>query len=306
MMENLDIRKVKYIKLGQAGNFEEKCLNEGLMRIGYASVPHEVALRGDKNEISNIYISEGKSKGTATGFTNNILDFYQDDEHTLWITFSNGFLYWCTACAEVFIDADYGKIRRCVNGWNKCSLKGKPLRISELSGALTKTAGYRGTICAVEKDIAEYVLRQIKGEVSPLITEISETRKNLQKLTLKSIKLLQPNDFELLVDLIFSGNFWQRVGYVGSTQKTVDMEVVQPFMNYRAFIQVKSTTTQQELNMYVEDFKKRDDDFMFYVYHSSDQVLTCNEQGVRLVDCDKLAQFTIESNLLGWLVKKVW
>jgi hypothetical protein len=304
-MENLDIRKVQYIKLGKAGGSEEKCLNEGCMSIDYLSVPHKIALRGDKNEISGLYTQEGKSKSAATGFANNIIDFYQDDEHTLWFTFSNGFLYWCTAYPEVFIGGDQSKVRRCVNGWNRCSLNGKPLRISELSGALTKTAGYRGTICMVDKDVAEYLLRGIRDEKSPLITELKEVNSSLKKLTAEAIKLLQPNDFELLVDLIFSQNHWQRIGYVGSTQKTVDMEIVQPFMDYRAFIQVKSTTTQKELDAYVGDFKKRDDDFMFYAYHSSKQLLTCDEKGVRLIGCDKLAKFTIESNLLDWLMNKV-
>lgn len=304
-MVNLDVKKVKYIKLGKAGDWEEKCLNEGLISLAYFEVPHEIASSGDKDEISSIYLKAGKKRGTATRFANDIIDFYQGDEQTLWFTFSNGFLYWCTALPEVSLADNQSKIRKCANGWKNHSLGGKPLRIAELSGALTKTAGYRGTICGVGKDISEYLLRVLRDEQLPLLTELSKTRDYLQDLATEAIKLLQPDDFEILVDLIFSGNHWQRVGYVGSTQKTVDMEVVQPFMDYRAFIQVKSSTTQQELDYYVESFKKRDDDFMFYVYHSSNQDLTCNEKGVRLIDASKLAKFTIESNLLNWLVNRV-
>ncbi|PPR18028.1 MAG: hypothetical protein CFH43_00586 [Proteobacteria bacterium] len=304
-MKCSDIRKVKYIKLGKAGGFEEACLNDGFMRIGYSAVPHEVALKGDVSEISDIYIKEGRSKATVTSFTNNIVDFYHDDEHTLWITFANGFLYWCTANPQVSLSKGDGKVRECIGGWSNCSLTGKPLRVSELSGTLTKTAGYRGTICSIEGDVANYVMRKIKGEELPLISKLNDARGVLQSRTADAIKLLQPNDFELLVDLIFAQNQWQRVGYVGSTQKTVDMEIVQPFMDYRAFVQVKSNTSQSELDEYVESFKKRDDNFMFYVYHSAQAELVCNEKGVRLIGCDKLAELVIESNLLDWIMAKI-
>ncbi len=34
-------------------------------------------------------------------------------------------------------------------------------------------------------------------------------------------RLLEPQDFELLVDLVFSTSGWRRVGVVGGTQKTL-------------------------------------------------------------------------------------
>ena len=38
------------------------------------------------------------------------------------------------------------------------------------------------------------------------------------------MKLLEPRDFELVVDLVFSTSGWRRQRTVGKTQKTVDLD----------------------------------------------------------------------------------
>ena len=66
------------------------------------------------------------------------------------------------------------------------------------------------------------------------------------------IKLLVPHDFETLVDLIFSTSGWRRLGPVGKTQKTLDLDLVLPSTGDRAFVQVKSHTARKEFDEYAE------------------------------------------------------
>lgn len=76
--------------------------------------------------------------------------------------------------------------------------------------------------------------------------------------------MLSWQDFELLVDLIFSASGWRRVGVVGGSQETVDIELVLPSTGDRAFVQIKSATTQNELDDYLRRFEKRDEGRMFF------------------------------------------
>ena len=51
-------------------------------------------------------------------------------------------------------------------GWSNTDLKGDPLTVRSLSSALTSTANYRMTICAVKQ--ASYLQPRIRGNVDPL------------------------------------------------------------------------------------------------------------------------------------------
>jgi hypothetical protein len=56
---------------------------------------------------------------------------------------------------------------------------------------------------------------------------------------LEMMRLLEPRDFETLVDLMFSTSGWRR-GIIGNTQKTLDLDLLLPSTGERAFVQVKS------------------------------------------------------------------
>ena len=66
------------------------------------------------------------------------------------------------------------RLRRTRDGWHKTSLGGHPLRIPELNGALTKTAAYRMTICAVEP--FDYLIRKINDEDLPEVAQAKSAR----------------------------------------------------------------------------------------------------------------------------------
>ena len=89
--------QVRYIKLGQEGEWEKECLDRGIIRYGFGSANAErfplcQARQWDK--LAKSFIAEGKTKGTATRHTNETRLFFEDDGSTLWITFVGERLCW--------------------------------------------------------------------------------------------------------------------------------------------------------------------------------------------------------------------
>jgi hypothetical protein len=123
--------------------------------------------------------------------------------------------------------------------------------------------------------------------------------------TRELLTLLEPRDFELLVDLVFTGSGWRRMGEVGRTQKSLDLDVVLPSTGERAFIQVKSSASDAELAEYVAQL----DDLglyrrMFFIYHSG-VVKPVVDPRVVIIGPERLATLVVDAGLVGWLIGKV-
>ncbi len=308
--ERIAARSAKFIKLGEAGAWEELCLKDGTLRLAYYEVPHELALAGEREPIQDIYIKLGQTKGTASGHARQVLDFYHTPAETLWITFHKGFLWWCHARLGVeFIGHDRqahpngSRLRRTEDGWHNTSLGGHPLRQREMNGRLTRTAGYRGTICDV--DAIDYLLAKINGEDLPVIGQAKEAK----VMTLASIQALMNHltwqDFELLVELVFAQSGWRRLGETGGTQRTVDIELELPSTGEHAFVQVKSATDQSQLNEYIARMGEIPDARMFYAYHTTSLPLVADDPRVTLVGPERLSELALEAGLFNWLIQKV-
>jgi hypothetical protein len=246
--DKITATKARFIKLGGKGGWESLCLEDGTLRLAYYEVPHAMGLNKDAKGIRDVYLVKGLKPNAATSHANQVLAFYDADPNTLWITFADGCLCWCFAKPEVeFIGQDRvqnaatgSRLRRVVGGWHNTTLNGELLRISELNGAITATQGYRGTICDLKPEAVKDLVRRINGEDIPALGAARQARQQGLLAMQGLIRRLNPFDFELFVDLIFSRE-WQRVSALGKTQKTIDMELVQPTTGQRAFVQVKSS-----------------------------------------------------------------
>ena len=155
-MAKADLSKIKqayYIKLGRKGCWEKMCLKDGTLRLGYYGVPHKAGIKRDKDAICDLYLSKGKTKGAASDQARQVIDFYAAGPETLWITFTDGHLWWSQAKEDVeFLGSDRVKfpdgsrLRRTLNGWSCKSLSGKNLSTNELSGKLTRSAAYKDNL----------------------------------------------------------------------------------------------------------------------------------------------------------------
>lgn len=298
---------VRYIKLGEGGGWERECFDSGVCRIGFDSGVPEVlddCLAGRWDRVAEYWRQRVKSSGTATRYTNEVRKFFDDDGSTLWVSFDSDRLYWGflePGSRPMPHPSGEGSTRPVVGGWSSVDRNGRELRRSDLAGTLTKLSMYRGTSCDV--DCAPYVLRRINGESPAAVQEAEAALRVLRGATVQLMRLLEPRDFELLVDLVFSSSGWQRQGAVGKTQKTLDLDLVLPTTGDRALVQVKSRTRQAELDEYVRLFGEMDDEArVFFVYHTGD--VKTDDDRVTVLGPDAFADLVIDAGLVNWLIRK--
>lgn len=300
--------RARYIKLGRAGIWERECVERGIIRFGFNTADPErfaMCVAGRWDDLARSFEAEGEPKGNATRFRNEAQKFFEDDGSTLWLTFVGERLLWGTldgTPAERHPDGR-GTLRSVRGGWKSTDLVGEPLTKDRLSGALTKLAAYRGTSCSVEPAVADYVVRRINGHKTPEQERALAASAAVQASSIELMRLLGPRDFELLVDLVFSASGWRRLGVVGKTQKTLDMDVQLPSTGERAFVQVKSATTQRELDEYVRRLDELGPyERMFFVYHTGD--VQTDDDRVTLIGPERLAEMVLEAGLVTWLIRK--
>lgn len=303
----VDAQQVRYIKLGPGGVWEQECLEKGHIRFGFNSgtgARYGLCIARDWQRLRDSFLVEGYNAGKATHFTNETRHFFEDEGQTLWITFVGERLLWGKVGrnpAKPHPEGD-SVTRLVVGGWRDTDLNGEQLRKDTLSGALTKLVGFRGTSCNV--DVHDYVLRRINGLKVPEAERGIAALREMAAAALDMIRLLGPKDFEILVDLIFSSSGWRRLGVVGKTQKTLDLDLVLPSTGERAFVQVKSRTDSAELADYVSRIDAADDfSRMFYVYHTGEA--STEDPRVVVIGPEKVAEMAVDAGLAGWLVRKV-
>ncbi|HDO1318358.1 restriction endonuclease [Aeromonas veronii] len=300
--------KIRYIKLGDGGKWEPYCIEEKqVLRLGYESPHHQESLAGDWDTVRNFWLSARKgNNGAASRDLNQIRDFYELSEADIWVTFYRRKMYWCHAHKEVYELEDGSRIRKVIGSWSCLDKNGSPLSIENIDGRITKVQGYRGTICGVE--LPEYLLRKINGEVQPEIQSTKETLEALKKNVEDLIKGLWWHDFELLVDLIFAQSGWQRISVLGKAEKDIDLDIFSPVSQKRAFVQVKSTTTADQIQNYREIFSQHHQyDEMYFVFHTflgSLKNLSINDPRVTLWDISRVAELVINAGLIDWLLAK--
>jgi hypothetical protein len=232
MIHEINPTRVRYIKLGEGGRWEKECLEKNIIRIGFGGAQKErfeLCQAGRWSGVSASFIAEGKAKGTVTLFTNELRLFFEDGGLILWITFVGERLWWglvdATKAAAPHPDGD-GVSRPIRDGWRSTDLHGEQLTKDRLSGALTKVVAYQGTSCWV--DVSDYVIRRINGEKTPEVERALVASKEMKASAFGLMRLLGPKDFELLVDLVFTTSGWRRIGTVGKTAKTLDLDMVLP------------------------------------------------------------------------------
>jgi len=169
-----------------------------------------------------------------------------------------------------------------------------------LHGKLTKVQMYQGTICEVKE--REYLRNRINNKVA---IEVDNAMKNLHVLENSLIPLIRNlpwKEFELLVDLIFSYAGWKRLGIIGKSEKDIDLDLIMPVNERRAFVQVKAASDQNEFDKYEEYFYQNGIyDEMYYVVHTmkSSIIQSDENKNVYIIDINKLIKLVINAGLIS-------
>jgi hypothetical protein len=301
-LNKIEASEAYFIKLGRGGEWESECLANGTLRFGYHKTPHELCLAGKWDDVRRFWEKERGHAGTATNDERQIRTFYEAGAEAIFITFCHGRLYWCRPAASIKRLPCGGKVRPTLEGWRDYSLNGTILTSDKLSGHLLKVQMYRGTICEVVA--RDYLLRKLNDEVLPEVQAAEVAQQAHRTALVELMRLLTWQDFEILVDLVFSASGWRRIGVVGKTQKTVDLELLLPTTGERAFVQVKARADHAALGDYADRFAASGYDRMFLVWHSGRLDEAAAPDRVNLVGPERLASMVLDAGLSSWLREK--
>jgi hypothetical protein len=178
--------------------------------------------------------------------------------------------------------------------------------VDNLSGALAKVQGFRGTICRVKA--ADYLITKLNGEIQPEVIKAEKALSELECTLVPLIRKLGWKDFELLTDLVFTQAGWQRIGPLGKTEKSIDLDLMAPVTGKRAFVQVKSQADLKTFIQYRETFERMDQyDEMYFVVHSpsADLAKHVEDSDIVLLTVERLAKLVVFAGLTRWLVRKL-
>ena len=300
---------VRYIKLGKGGSWSSEAIANGTIPFGFSQVDHAPCARGDWEAVVEELRDGGRTGGGISQGRRELQDFYEQGDRCLWVTFADGHLYWAFAAPQVeevaARDADKPtRYRRTLDGWRRHSITGQPLAVRSLSSALTRVAGYRMTICAVEREA--YLLRRIRGEEEPLLAEAQALRGNLEDVATRLISALDWRDFEIMVELIFTRGGWQRQSALGVGEVDIDLLLDQPTTGETAWVQIKSRADQSVLDDYLRRFQRDGSaDRFFFVCHSPSGTLTSPDSEKLHVWAGRdLASRAIGTGLLDWVMER--
>lgn len=306
-MKPINPTNVLFIKLGAGGQWENECIEKGLLKLGFNEADFDTCKKGEWDKINKYYIQvEKKVKSTASRFMGEIRHFFEEPDTTLWITYHDRKVWWAFVENKITLLPDKTKTRKIIDKWCSTDINGIPLTFDNISGILLKTQGYQSTICSVKAD--EYLINKINGISSKEIIATETQYKNLHTSIEVLIKRLTWHDFEILIDLIFRQAGWQRSGVVGKTEKGIDIDLISPVTYEQAYVQVKSQSGLPEFEKYLSDYKKmKQYQKFFFVVHTTKDKKLLEYQGnheINLWNAKRIAELAIDAGLTKWIIKK--
>jgi hypothetical protein len=299
---------VRYVKNGRGSRWWNTSRANGQMHLGWKSIPGELLLKADFPAIKQMLKAQYGPRPGATQDYNALCDLLDIPSQHLWVTFEDGFLWWCTVHDGITVNPSGETTQKghfwlkCDRPWSKTSVNGKLLAISDLPGTVTATAGFRATVCTPKS--WHSILRLIKDEIDPDALKAAEVRREYELAVNNVVKRLSPKDFEHLIDLILARTGWDRVSNLGKTQEGIDLEAENPTAGEIAFVQVKSCATQEVLNDYVERFTQRRDRYarmIFAVHSPSGKLAAPADIPVQLWTGERIAELVVRLGLGKWV-----
>ena len=307
MPNKINPKNAYYVKLGRNGEWEKDCLEVSqTIKIGYREVPDKFCRQGNWDEVQKVMQNIRDDTGTATRDKNQVRTFYEASEQDLWITFFGDRLYWCFSKPDVSVLPDKSKSRPVIGKWSSSDISGKPLPKTQLSGALLRVQGFRGTICKVKE--LKYLVEKINGVVHPEIESALLAKADFESKIESLIRKLTWKDFELLVDLLFRQAGWQRMATLGKTEKTIDLDLYSPITDEKILVQVKSSANLAKLQNFKEGISDfQDYDRAYFLVHtpSNDLIQSKIQDDVEVWLPSDIARRVVMFGLAEWIINKV-
>jgi hypothetical protein len=175
-----------------------------------------------------------------------------------------------------------------------------------LPGTVSAAAGFRATVA--KPKAWETILRIIRDEQDPDAIKAANARASYVAAIDNMVRRLHWKDFELLIDLVLARTGWTRISDLGGTQKDVDMEVGNSTADEIAFVQVKSSADQAELNRYIDRFDLQSDRYarmIFAVHTPHGSIPATDDPRVQVWTGERIAQLVVRLGLGEWIESRL-
>lgn len=307
-MAEISFNNAYYIKLGRGGIWEEDSIASGKLRLGWHETTLDDVNKQDWKTIRRKIRKElkGKPPGVVTADLNALRRIAESDSNDVWVTFHQNKLWWTRLAPGKVKEDNLSKFRTTAQSWSDRSLSGELLAVSNLPGRLCQLQGYRATVCRV--NYPDLLLRALNGTKSEVAAAVRECRAILAQRLTEAIRELHWKDFETLVDLVFRAAGWIRVSVLGQHAKGLDLELIEPIMQDRYIVQVKSSAGLKEVLSTAKLFSRHEYRRIFFVVHTPQANLTGATKvpkHVVLVPPERLAVLAADAGLAGWIEDKV-
>lgn len=304
--------RVRYIKQGPGGCWEDQAVDEGILLFDFDTGrpdTYRMCLDAHWSELAKDW-RRSKSSAISTRFTNETRAYFEDAGEILWITFAHDRLYWGflkEGVPEIYRPGDSQStctFRRVRGGWNDRDRNGNLLTKTSLPGSITAAASFRGTSFDLGARDRERLLRRINGTVDPEVQRVKAAQEELRSSLGVLVQRLAPKDFELLVDMLFLAAGWRRMGRVGSTEKTKDLDLQMPVTGETAWVQIKCATNAKALEGYVaKNARMQQYDRMFFVYHTGEKV-RAEYEGVDVLGLREVVDMVVSGGFVNWVLER--
>lgn len=301
-----------YIKLGEKGKWAENSITTSIIRIGWKETPLSDINNGNWNDIKKQIKEDFNKRNKKNGATQDyeaLRRFCEATQEDIFITFHNGYMYWSTLYDTPVEEDNISKFRKTKNGWS-CSPINNPDKIfnsNEISGRISKTQAFQGTLCKYTEEEIKIISRIINDIPNLKVDEIRTKKKEICGLITDLIKDLHWKDCEILADLIFQQSGWKRISMSGGNMEFMDMEYIDSITNEKYIVQVKSGANLSMFKNYEEKTKERKFKKLFFIAFHPDKSLKfyANErEDIEILIEDKLSEMIFDLGLLNWVLKK--
>ena len=310
MGEKIDFKRAYYIHLGKKGKYEQSAISESKLQFGFGGQDVQDINSGNWEKIREQLrqASKGK-KGQATGPLNALRLICESTSEDLWITFSQGMMWWCKLGPKEVFQGDPSKYRLLDGKWSNKDVNEHQLDVNSIPGIIAKIQGFRGTVCKVHSLEMETLRRLVNDDPHPACKEIAQCKTNLINSVEKGIKILNPKDFEIFVDLIFRESGWRRLSLKGETMKDIDLELEDPITKDRYLVQIKTGATLKDFERYAKKFNPQDTiRRLYFVVHTPSEELKALKNpwpNVQLIGPNQLSEMVVRLGLVDWLMSHI-
>jgi hypothetical protein len=316
LLDNATPDGVRYIKLGEGNSWWHEAKATNTLRLGFREFHFDQCQAGDFESAKAPFARSrpNLSAGKVTSARNQVAAFFTLPRTSLWFTLADGDLWWCFAeesVIDLYHDRDDeaaerrgARSRKVIDRWCNTDVNGGRLQYDTMTTRITKVMSFQETICKPDGRVA--LLRTIRCKPSEERQLADAALNHLVQHLGDLLDQLHQDDFELLVELIFSSSGWRRISPLGGNQKFFDMTMMLPTTGEKCGVQVKSQTSAAVFNEYIRELAHHTGYARtFFVYHTPPSLFE-NPDPTRasVWSRPEIARQAIDAGLAEWVLQR--